>query len=196
VGPVPNFTESELAAAVRAAEANGARVAIHTMAREVPTAAVSAGVHSIEHGLFLTEPDIAALGSRRGMWVPTLLRIEATIAQLGESSSGGRLLMEGLGNVRRLLGAAVDAGVHVLTGTDLVGAPVDIVDEALKLVEYGLTPSQMLAAVSLGPREATNRPTQFEPGTVADAVLYPEDPVQSPAVLRHPALVIRQGRLL
>jgi imidazolonepropionase-like amidohydrolase len=196
LGPVANFTESELKAAVETAGAHGAKVAIHTMARETPSRAVRAGVHSIEHGLFLTDTDIELLGSRSGMWVPTLLRIEAVIAQLGESSSGGQLLLEGLANVRRLLGPALEAGVHVLAGTDLVGSPADIADEALKLLEYGLSPSQAVQAVSIAPRLALGRPASFDPGSPADAVLYPENPVRNPGVLRHPTIVIRQGQLI
>jgi imidazolonepropionase-like amidohydrolase len=130
------------------------------------------------------------------MWVPTLLRIEAVIAQLGESSSGGQLLLEGLANVRRLLGPALEAGVHVLAGTDLVGSPADIADEAVKLLEYGLSPSQAVQAVSIAPRLALGRPASFDPGSPADAVLYPENPVRNPGVLRHPTIVIRQGQLI
>jgi imidazolonepropionase-like amidohydrolase len=196
VGPVANFTEPELSLAVETAQAHGARVAIHTMARDVPSLAVRAGVHSIEHGLFLTETDIGTLGARGGMWVPTILRIEATIAQIGATSSGGRLLLEGLANVRKLLGPALDAGVHVLTGTDLVGSPADVVDEAMKLVEYGLTTAQAVHSVSSAARVALGRPEPFTPGSPADATLYPANPVTEPAVLRHPTLVIRRGNLV
>ncbi|MEA1902693.1 MAG: amidohydrolase family protein, partial [Actinomycetota bacterium] len=138
-GPVANFTESELEAAVSAAEAVGSKVAIHTMARDVPSAAVAAGVHSIEHGLFLTEHDVGVLGSRSGMWVPTVLRMDETIAQIGAESTGGRLLSEGLANVEHLLPLAIEAGVHVLAGTDLIGAPADVADEAIRLHSAGMT---------------------------------------------------------
>ncbi|MCI0543545.1 MAG: amidohydrolase family protein [Actinobacteria bacterium] len=196
VGPVANFTEAELRSAVESAATRGARVAIHTMAREVPSLAVAAGVQSIEHGLFLTEEDIAMLGGRAGMWVPTLLRVETTIAQLGETSSGGRLLEEGLANVRGLLGTAVEAGVHVLAGTDLVGTPADVADEALKLAEYGLGVDQMVGAVSSSAWAALGRPAPFTVGSPADVVLFPANPVTDPGVLRHPVMVVRRGRVV
>jgi imidazolonepropionase-like amidohydrolase len=196
VGPVANFDEAQLRVAVEVAEASDARVAIHTMAREVPSLAVAAGVHSIEHGLFLTEDDVAALAGREGIWVPTVGRIEETIAQLGVGSSGGRLLSEGLENVQRLLPSAAEAGVRILAGTDLVGSPTRVAEEAIRLGGCGLSNRQLVEAVSISGRAATGRSFRFEPGTWADAVLYPADPVIEPAVLSHPAAVVRMGRLL
>ena len=196
IGPVPNFNEVQLSEAVSIAERLGSRVAIHTMARDVPSQAVEAGVHSIEHGLFLLESDLAPLGARGGMWVPTVRRIEETIAQLGEGSSGGRLLGEGLGNVRRLLPDAVEAGVSVLAGTDLVGEPADVAAEAMKLAEYGLTNLQAVAAVGHSAFDAIGRPAGFEIGTPANAVLFSADPTQNLAVLQHPEAVIRLGVVL
>lgn len=194
-GPVANFDEDELRAAVEAAESAGARVAIHTMAREVPSAAVAAGVHSIEHGMFLEENDLEELASRGGMWVPTVLRCEATLAQLGAESSGGRLFVEGLERMRRLLPLAVEAGVTVLAGTDLVGSPADVAAEAVRLGEYGLSNRQVVEAVSTAAFTATGRPAAFESGAPADAVLFTENPVDVPGVLAHPAHVIRLGQL-
>lgn len=196
VGPVANFSEDEIRKVVGAAEQAGARVAIHTMAREAPSMAVAAGVHSIEHGPFLGEEDISLLGSRGGMWVPTFLRIEAVIAQLGRGSSGGRLLEEGLANASRLLPMAVEAGVRILAGTDLVGSPANVASEALKLGEYGLSSPQLVEAVSVAALEATGRPVAFELGAPADAVLFAANPVLEPGVLAHPAMVIRKGRVV
>lgn len=196
VGPVANFTEGELRRAVEVAATEGARVAIHTMAREVPSVAVRAGIQSIEHGLFLTSDDVEALAARGGTWVPTILRVEHTISQLGVESSGGRLLSEGLANVAALLGEAVEAGVYVLAGTDLVGTPANVASEALKLIEYGMPGKDAVDAVSSSGLLATGRPAGFDPGAPANAVLFAADPYEEPGVLAHPQGVIRLGRLL
>lgn len=195
-GPVANFDEVQLASAVKASESTGSKVAIHTMAPEVPSLAVAAGVHSIEHGLFLREDDLDPLGSRGGMWVPTVLRCEATLAQLGEASSGGKLFQEGLERVRELLPLAVEAGVHVLAGTDLVGSPADVAAEAMRLAAYGLSRAQVVDAVSTAAYVASGRAASFEVGAPADAVLLPGNPLEELDVLEHPAHVIRLGRLL
>ena len=90
--------------------------------------------------------------------------MEATSSQLGERSSGGRLLIEGLENVRARLGAAVDAGVHVLTGTDLVIGSHEVAREAVRLWEMGLAPEAVIAAVSWSGFRATGRPWAFDVG--------------------------------
>jgi len=194
LGPVSNFTEDELRQAVEAAENAGAKVAIHTMARDTPSAAVAAGVHSIEHGLFLTEDDLGTLGNRNGMWVPTLLRMEAIIRQLGAESSGGRLVREGLENVRSLLPLAFEAGVNLLAGTDLVGTPADVAAEAIRLHEFGLPAEEVLEAVTTAGFRATGRSEIFDIGAPADAVLFDENPLYDLGVLRHPAVVFRLGQ--
>ena len=196
IGPAANFDEAGLGEAVAAASEQGARVAVHTMAREVPSMAVRAGVDSIEHGLFLSGDDLEMLGARGGCWVPTVVQMEATISQLGENSSGGRLLIEGLENVRARLGSAVDAGVHVLTGTDLVIGSHDVAREAVRLWEMGLAAEAVIAAVSWSGFRATGRASAFDVGEPANAVLFAEDPISNPRVLTDPAVVIRLGRVV
>jgi imidazolonepropionase-like amidohydrolase len=196
IGPVANFDEEQLAEAVAAARAHRARVAVHTMAREVPSMAVRAGIDSIEHGLFLSEDDLVTLGGRGGSWVPTVVQVEAVIRQIGERSSGGRLLLEGLENVRANLGPAVEAGVHVLTGTDLAIGTHQVALEAIRLWEMGMAPGAVIDSVSWSGFRATDRASSFNVGEPANAVLFSEDPVAHPRVLAHPALVIRMGRIV
>lgn len=196
VGPVANFTIDELALAVTTAKEAGARVAIHTMAREVPSMAVSAGVHSIEHGLFLSEDDLDPLAGRNGMWVPTILQVETVIAQLGESSSGGRLLSEGLNNMARLLPLAAEAGVRILTGTDLAVGSHEVAAEARRLAGLGLSNAQVVEAVSPAGWVGTGRPANFDPGDEANAVFFPSNPLDDLGVLGHPRHVLRLGHLV
>jgi hypothetical protein len=195
-GPLPNFSEAELSVAVEVAALGGARVAIHTMAPDVPSMAVRAGVQSIEHGLFLTSDDIRDLGERGGMWVPTVVQMEAIVIQLGSESSGGRLILEGLQNVQALLGEAVEAGVHVLTGTDLAISSAEVAKEAIRLSEMGMSPESVVRAVSVSGFEAVGGSPRFEPGESADVVLFSANPVDDPGVLGHPTTIVRKGSLV
>ncbi|MGB7859238.1 MAG: amidohydrolase, partial [Acidimicrobiia bacterium] len=74
--------------------------------------------------------------------------------------------------------------------------PADVADEALRMAEFGLSNAQVLAAVSHDGFRATNRESAFGVGTVADAVLFEEDPLSVLGVLRHPAVVIRKGNMI
>lgn len=191
-GAVANFDAEGLAAAVAAAHAGGARVAIHTMAPEVPGMAVEAGVDSIEHGLFLDRDDLEKLAARGGVWVPTLIRMEATAAMLGPDSSGARLIRDGLDNVAGLLPHAPE-GLAVLAGTDLALRSHEVGREVEALISAGLSPERAVAAASTSVRKYLGLPSGFRPGDPADAVFFPADPREDPGVLTEPVAVVRGG---
>src|SRR2546421_9431233 len=60
----PAFAAADMAAAIEAAHAAGARVATHTFAEESVAALVRAGVDSVEHGTGLSADDIAEMAGR------------------------------------------------------------------------------------------------------------------------------------
>lgn len=191
-GALANFGPEELAAAAEVAHRAGAKVAIHTMAPEVPSMAVEAGVDSIEHGLFLAPDDLGVLASRGGAWVPTVLRMEATAEMLGPDSSGARLIRQGLENVAALL-PAVPEGLAVMAGTDLAVPTHEVGREVEALIGLGLSPGRALAAASTTVRSYLGLPEGFRPGDPADAVFFPADPLSFPEVLGRPVAVLRDG---
>lgn len=196
IGPAPNFSEEALETAVRVAHAAGCRVAIHTMAPDVASMAVRAGVDSIEHGLYLTDDDVRMLGHRRGMWVPTVMRMEAVVAQFGPERTAGRVVSEGLDRVRSLLGGAQATGVTVLAGTDLTMPSARVAEEAIRLIRYGLTPAQAVDAVATAGWRAAGLDEPFTPGASADVVAFDRDPREDPTVLLAPTFVMRAGTVL
>ena len=191
-GVLVNFDENALAEAVAVAHDAGRRVAIHTMGRDVPSLAVRAGVDSIEHGLFLTLEDLELLAARGGHWVPTVVAMEGTIRQLRPGSSGAQMIGEGLENVRSLLPAAIEMGLTILTGTDLVLGHGRVAHEAVRLVEYGL--SHQAAFEAATNRAAFGSESGFAHGLAADFVLVEGDPAEQIEFLTRPAGVLRRGR--
>lgn len=196
IGPAPNFSEDALRTAVTIAHEVGVRVAVHTMAPDVASMTVRAGVDSVEHGLYLTDDDVRMLGDRGGTWVPTVLRMEEVVAQFGLERTAGRVVAEGLDRVRALLPTARAAGVRILAGTDLALPTARVAEEAIRLVDYGLTPADAVRAVSADAWAAASLDPGFEPGTTADLVVFERDPVTDITVLRHPVVVIRAGRVV
>lgn len=195
-GAVPSYRGPEFEAAVSAAHAAGRRVAVHTMAPETASLAVAGGVDSIEHGLFLTLEDLAALGARGGYWVPTVVAMEEVVSQLGRDSRGGSLLQSGLDNVRVLLPEARRLGVNVLAGSDLSSSHGAIAKEAVRLVDYGLDPADALAAASTRVSEAIGKPHQLSVGDPGDVVCVAGDPREDIRALGKVRLVVRMGRVV
>jgi imidazolonepropionase-like amidohydrolase len=166
------------------------------MAPETPGLAVRAGIDSIEHGLFLTESDLDALGARGGAWVPTLKCVAGLIERIGPERSGGRLLQEGLRNVHGLLAEAPSRGVAVLAGTDLAVPHGQVAQEAAELTAAGLSPEAAVAAVSTAAYDYLGVSPGLVAGAPADAVFFDADPREDLTVLSRPSLVLRHGRVL
>lgn len=196
IGTVSNFELEHLAAAVTVAHAAGCRVAIHTMAPGTAHDAVTAGVDSIEHGLFLTRSDLDALGARRGAWVPTIAAMEAAAESLRPGSSGQALIRDGLDNVRDLLKHARTAGVRVLAGTDLALRHGDVATELVRLVDYGLSPGDVVEAALFEALTYLGFASGLEIGDPADLICVSADPREDLTVLRAPSLVMRMGRVV
>jgi len=195
LGPVRSFGEEALTRACVVAHEAGARVAIHTMAPDTPGLAVRAGVDSIEHGLYLTDDDIATLGQRGGAWVPTIGNVHDVLGTLGSGSSGTRILGLGLENVARILASAIEAGVAVLAGTDLGLAHGDVAREAAFLQSYGLSDREAVAAASSAAYRYLGI-SYLLPGASADVVVFEEDPNDDVAALQRPAAAMRGGRVI
>jgi imidazolonepropionase-like amidohydrolase len=197
VGAVPNFGEDALRKAVEVAHAGGCRVAIHACAPHTSTLAVAAGIDSVEHGLFLTDDDLVALGRRGGAWVPTVGAMEGVRDDLGAQSSGGRLFAEGLENVRGLLASAPSRGVTVLCGTDLQLDHGQVATDAVRLAAYGLPTEAVVRSVSTAAYEYLGRSDRgFEVGRPADVVFFDADPRLDITVLARPILAVRHGRVV
>jgi imidazolonepropionase-like amidohydrolase len=195
-GTVANYGEAALTKAVEVAHSAGQRVAVHTMAPEGIGPSIVAGVDSIEHGLFLAGDDLPGLAKRDGAWVPTILGAEAIIEMLGADSTGGRLLTEGVGNVRELLPEAERLGVTILTGTDLAIPHGKVAHEAIRLHELGLSKKAALHAVTTAAFDYLGIEHGFSPGMTADAVFFADDPREHLETLLGPQLIVRSGRVI
>jgi imidazolonepropionase-like amidohydrolase len=157
---------------------------------------VAAGVDSIEHGLFLADDDLPGLAERGGAWVPTILGAEAIIEMLGADSTGGRLLTDGVANVRDLLPEAERLGVTVLTGTDLAVPHGKVAHEATRLHELGLSKEATLRAVTTAAFDYLGVAHGFVPGMPADAVFVEGDPRGDLETLLEPRVIVRSGRVV
>jgi imidazolonepropionase-like amidohydrolase len=185
----PTYPVTDIEQVVAAVHAAGARVAAHTTTPHA-AALIAAGIDSVEHGTALTEADLDQLAARGAAWTPTLSAVLAESPH--DPPEKQRFQCEVRDRLRTLLPAAVRLGVTVLTGTDVVGT---IPREVALLTELGLTPTEALTAATTAGREFLHFPDLHD-GRPVDLVTYADDPRDDPAVLAHPAAVIRHGARL
>ncbi|GAA4448544.1 amidohydrolase family protein [Phytohabitans houttuyneae] len=198
----PAWDAATLEAAVRAAQAAGARITAHTFSEEAVAALVRAGIDCVEHGTGLSLDLIDEMARQGTALVPTMINM-ATFGDIAARAEGKfpqyarhmRALGDGFPAVVR---AAYEAGVPIYTGTDAGGGITHgrIADEMLRLhEEAGVAPLDVLRAASWGAREWLGFPGLVE-GGLADLVVYDQDPRRDLRVVRAPRRIVLRGRVV
>ena len=196
---VAHYRPTTLAVAVRRAHEAGARVAIHATLPTVITAAIEAGVDSIEHGTMLEPEHVPELARRGVALVPTLLIRDGVLRLLrafGSPADEVAAVDAALERQPRLVRLAADAGVTVLAGTDAgMGPHGRVRDEIARLLAAGVAPEAALGAASWAARRYLGHPG-IEDGAPADIVAFARDPRRDPGELARPVAVVLDGRLI
>ena len=180
----PELSFEDLVAAVLEASRRHRPVMVHALGGEAIRWAILAGARSIEHGVFLTEADAAAMAARGCFLVPTLAIYErlAASARSGDLDPGraSRAIAVGehLGDAVQIARAA---GVKVALGTDF-GHRIDHgrnLSELALLHRAGLSVEEaLLAATSVGAElcGVADRLGRIAPGYQFDAILLDSEP--------------------
>ena len=177
----PSYPEDVLAVAISAAHRAGGRVAAHTTTSFAATL-INLGVDSIEHGEELSRHDLESLAARGGAWTPTL---GASVGAMRRGDKDSRTEAAELSErFSELLPLAVELGVTVMTGSDVVGS---VAEEIALLCEHGLDPAQALRAATTSAR------TYLRCGPSQDLVTYEADPRCDLEVLAKPSAVVVRG---
>ncbi|MFI5936866.1 amidohydrolase family protein [Actinoplanes sp. NPDC051494] len=189
----PHVPEDVLRQIVERVHAVGGRVAVHSQRPGGGTAAVHAGVDSVEHGMGLDPGLLPEMAARGIAFTPTLSVLQDTMprALAQPDSPSRRERIRSVGAHPALVAAAVEAGVTVLAGTDtrpMGGIAVEI----RALLAAGVPAHDALAAGSWSARAYLGL-AGLEPGAPADAVVYASDPRTDMAMLDHPRAVILRG---
>jgi imidazolonepropionase-like amidohydrolase len=180
----PELSFEDLVAAVHEAGRRHRRVMVHALGGAAIRWAVDAGARSIEHGVFLTEADAAAMAARGCFLVPTLAIYErlASLAKAGalEPRRAARAIEVGthLGEAVRIAKAA---GVKIALGSDF-GHRDDHgrnLSELAFLHGAGLSVEEaLLAATSLGAElcGVGDHLGRIAPGFQFDAIVLDQEP--------------------
>ncbi len=193
----PTLTVEELRAIVDEAHGWRRRVACHAYNGLGLQRALDGGCDSIEHGLELTDAQIAQMVKQGTWYVPTLAVYYYDLDP--ENTPSGqrdrkRVAVHGV-SFRK----ALRAGVKIAFGTDVGGFVWSdpIAQEFAREVEFGMTPMQAI-------QSATGRAAELlqqrgigviAPGAYADVIAVQGDPLADVSVLKDVRFVMKDGRV-
>ncbi len=180
------FSPEELRIIVEEAKfRRGVKVMAHAQGAEGIKNAVRAGIHSIEHGIYLDDEAIDLMLENGTFLVPTLL---APVGVLEAGEKGGmpdygiRKAREVIDIHKESIAKAYKAGVKIVMGTDSAVTPHgENLRELGLMVDIGMNPmetivsSTSLAAECLGWEDYLG---SLEPGKLADLIVTKSDPLK------------------
>lgn len=214
---VPNYTEEELAAAVREANEHSTHITIHANHAEAIRRAVKAGVHGLEHCTFLTgqgqvkfDQELAEEIVRRGVVIGHTLQAaywslqedkerwsEMSPVERAAADQRRRVTDEQTANFERLktLGAKIVAATDAGWRKNRFGLDYPLCLELA--VDAGMTsPEALLSgtreaarAIGLGSSLGT-----LEAGKLADLVVVDGDPTRKISAVRRVSAVMKDGK--
>ena len=193
-GARPTFSLEEMKLAVETAKSAGVPVAVHASTPEGMRRAILGGAETIEHGDGGTPEIFKLMVDHKVALCPTLAAGDAT-AQYAGWKKGEQPEPRGIQNKRASFKAALDAGVTILSGSDVgVFAHGDNAREIEMLVAYGMKPVDALkSATSIAGRVLHMDIGQVKPAMLADLIAVEGDPSRDIAALRKVKFVMKNG---
>jgi len=194
----PTLTLEELKAIVDETHGWRKKVACHAYNGIGLQRALDGGCDSIEHGLELTDAQIAQM-VKQGTWLVPTLAVYYHDQDPPETPGGirdrKRVAVHGVSFQK-----ALRAGVKIAFGTDVGGFPWSdaIAQEFPRMVEFGMTPMQAIQAATSRAAELLGKRGELgtiAPGAYADLVAVAGDPLADVSVLQHVSFVMKSGNV-
>lgn len=193
------YSDEEMQALVDEAHASGLKVAAHTYSDENGRRAVEAGVDSIEHGLYLTEPTFRKMAEKGIAYVPTLLVYELWRDGRifpGSSAETLRRVKNTVDRHAEAFRAALRTPVKIVMGSDTFELPGTNSQELVAMVRTGLSPLEALRSATARAADLLGLPGRIgvvRKGAAADFLAVSGDPLADIAAVTRPVVVVKGG---
>ncbi len=192
------YTEDELAAAVREAARTGRRVAVHATGEPGTLYAARAGVESVEHAYQLSDETMRLMREKQIFAVPTFAIAEYFADHAATPVAAKRendLLELHAAEFKRQLAA----GVPIAMGSDVGPFPHGTqAREFVLMVKFGMSP---LAAIQAGTINGAklldwqNKIGVLKPGYAADVIAVLGNPLENISALQKVSFVMKNGTI-
>ena len=194
----PTLTVEELKAIVDETHGWGRKVACHAYNGIGLQRALDGGCDSIEHGLEITDAQIAQMVQQGTWYCPTLSAYYHDWAP-ADTPAGQRDRKRVSVHIPSFQ-KAMKAGVKIVFGTDMGGIPwtEPIAQEFLRMVEFGMSPMDALKSATSRAAEMLDMEGQIgvvAPGAYADIVAVGGDPLRDMKLLENVQFVMKDGKV-
>jgi imidazolonepropionase-like amidohydrolase len=194
----PTLTVEELKAIVDEAHGWGHKVACHAYNGEGLHRALDGGCDSIEHGLMLDDAAIAQM-KRQGTWYCPTLSVYYTDWAPEDTPSGKRDRARAADHEQSFK-KAMQAGLKIVFGTDVGGFPwtEPIAQEFSYMTKFGMSPMEAIRSATIRPAEMLGMQGEIgviAPGSYADIIAVPGDPLQDISALGKVSFVMKDGQV-
>jgi imidazolonepropionase-like amidohydrolase len=191
-GSHPTFSLEEMKLAVETAKSAGVPVAVHTSTPEGMRRAILAGAETIEHGNEGTPEIFKLMVEHHVALCPTL-----TAGGGGRGRGGQQAESPAMTRKRATFKAALDAGVTILSGSDVgTFAHGDNARELETMVDFGMSPVNALkAATSVAGQVLHMDIGVVKSGMLADLIAIEGDPTKDISAIRRVTFVMKGGTI-
>jgi len=202
--PIPQYSAEELRAISDEAARRGSYVTAHAYSSEAVMHSIENGIRCIEHGNLIDRSAADEMARRGAYLVPTLVTYDAMGrrgAQLGLNEVSLAKNAQVLSSGKDAAAMALEAGVHLGFGTDLMG---DLEDEQLRGIQLqveAIGVVEALHSMTVGNAEIFGDAALGHLGLSAygDALLLSANPLEEPSAFwehgEHKQ-VVQGGRLI
>jgi imidazolonepropionase-like amidohydrolase len=194
----PTLTLEEIKAITDEAHGWGHKVACHAYGGQGLQRALDGGCDSIEHGLLISDAQLAQM-KRQGTWYcPTIAIYYKEWAP--ENTPDGKRDRARAADHEVSFKKALQAGLKIVYGTDVGGFSWDqpIAQDFPYMVKFGMSPLEALRSATIRPAEMLDMTGQIgviAPGSYADIIAVEGDPLTNIEALGKVQFVMKGGQV-